>query len=79
MPSSRVIARPALPLQAGSCRIELTREEREILHLAIAVLQETPEVLVGEDVRSDLARVALGHLARIQRKLPRRFSGTYGD
>lgn len=65
-------------LAAGECRITFTKDEREILHLLLAIAREHPEVLIGEETaRTQAGRIMAAHVARIQAKLPKRGSGTY--
>lgn len=71
-------ARISSGLRPGECRVTLTRNEREVLHLLLAIAREQPQVLVGDDAAdSTAAGIMAGHVARIQAKLPRRYSGTY--
>ena len=64
-------------LEPGECLIKLTRPEREILHLLLAIARERPEALIDYAVDTPAARVMGNHIARIQSKLPPRGSGTF--
>lgn len=65
-------------LEAGECRLTLTRNERELLHLLLAIARERPVALIGEEAAdTPAARVMGATVARIQAKLPPRGSGTY--
>lgn len=65
-------------LQAGECKITLTKAKRELLHLLLAIAREQPQVLIGDDAaRSAAARIMAMHVARIPATLPPRGPGTY--
>lgn len=64
-------------LEAGECLIKLSRSEREVLHLLLAIARERPEVLIDHAVGTAAAQVMGNHIARIQKKLPPRGSGTF--
>lgn len=65
-------------LRPGECRITFTKNERELLHLLLALARENPQALVGQDAADSAAgRIMAGHVARIQAKLPPRGSGMY--
>jgi hypothetical protein len=65
-------------LDAGECLLKLTKSEREILHLVLAVALEQPSLFGAyPDGDRAVAAVFAATVARIQKKLPRRGAGTY--
>lgn len=65
-------------LEAGECRIKLTKSERELLHHVLAVARENAP-LFGASSEGERNMAGYFHMVvdRIQKKLPPRGSGTY--
>jgi hypothetical protein len=69
---------PTQRLDAGECLIKLTKSQREVLHHILAIAAEQPQLFGASDLQEGYAaRFFAGTVSQIQRKLPRRGSGTY--
>lgn len=67
-------------LEAGECRIKLTKGEREVLHHILGIARERPDVFgAAVDGERNVFGCFNAIVARIQKKLPPRGSGTYGS
>lgn len=72
---ARMTAQAAL--EAGSCRVTLTRSEWHMLHHLLSIAQEHPDMFGGTDDAPGAARVLGATVYRIKAKLPPQGAGGY--